>query len=82
MYIKNTKIFLTQYESIFVNYIFTHMGNCNINDFTTYISTIYGRIISKKCIVVGINRLRRKVITQTGYDFLKTIYGYGYTIRY
>jgi DNA-binding response OmpR family regulator len=58
------------------------MGNCNINDFTTYISTIYGRMISKKCIVVGINRLRRKVITQTGYDFLKTIYGYGYTIRY
>lgn len=82
MYIKNTKVFLTQCESVFVNYIFTHSGNCNINDFTKYFSTIYGRVVSKKCVVVEINRLRRKVITQTGYDFLKSRYGYGYIIRY
>jgi len=82
MYIKNTRVFLTQCESIFVNYIFTNSGNCNINNFTRYFSTIYGRVVSKKCVVVGINRLRRKVITQTGYDFLKSRYGYGYTIRY
>ena len=82
MYIKNTKILLTQCESIFLNYLFTHSGACNIDDFTKYFSTISGRLISKKSIIVGINRLRRKVVIQTGYDFLKTRYGYGYTLRY
>ena len=82
MYIKNTKVLLTQCESIFLNYLVTHSGSCNIDDFTKYFSTISGRPISKKSIIVGINRLRRKVVIQTGYDFLKTRYGYGYTLRY
>lgn len=82
MYIKSTKVLLTQCESIFINYLFTNCGNCNIDEFTKYFSLVCGKQISKKCVVVGINRLRRKVITQTGYDFLKTRYAYGYTIRY
>lgn len=36
MYIKNTKVLLTQCESIFLNYLFTHSGACNIDDFTKY----------------------------------------------
>ncbi len=81
IYIKSSKIPLTIFESIFVNYLISNNGNCNMQDFEKYLCSIYNRRISRKSIVVGISRFKRKVYISTGYVVIKSRYGLGYVIN-
>ena len=81
MYIKNIRITLTSFESIFVNYLLQNEGYCNMADFIQYLSLIEEKDLKKKNLVVGIGRLKRKILIQTGYEVIKCKYGYGYTIN-
>lgn len=81
VYIKGSKIPLTTFESIFVNFLINNNGYCNMKDFGKYISKIYGRNIPRKSNVVAISRFRRKVYTCTGYKVIKSRYGFGYVIN-
>ncbi len=81
MYIKCTKILLTQFESTFINYLLENNGYCNMLNFQQHISILNSKNIYKKSLVVGVNRLRKKIIYQTGYDVIKSKYGFGYNIN-
>lgn len=81
MYIKNIKITLTSFESIFINYLMINNGYCNMVDFVKHLSEIENRHLNKRNLVVGISRLRKKILIQTGYDVIKCKYGFGYTFN-
>lgn len=82
MYIKSYKVALTSFESSFINYLFLNDGYCNMSDFGKYINTQEHKDMNKKSLVVEINRLRKRIIYQTGYPILKSRYGYGYILNY
>ena len=81
MYIKCTKILLTQFESTFVSYLLDNNGYCNMSNFQQYISRLNRKSLYRKSLVVGVNRLRKKIVYQTGYDVIKSKYGFGYNIN-
>lgn len=81
VYIKGSKIPLTTFESIFVNFLINNNGYCPMQDFEKHLSNIYGRSIPRKSYVVAISRFKRKVYTCTGYKVIKTRYGFGYVIN-
>lgn len=80
MYIRQSRIFLTNFESIFINYTLENNGYCNLECFVRYISKIYGKEVYRKCIVVYIGRLRKKIYYQTGDKIIKSKYSFGYFI--
>lgn len=82
MYIRNYKVHLTPFESNFINYLICHNGYCDMSDFGEYINILRQKDLSRKSLVVGINRLRKRVIYQTGFPILKNRYGYGYILNY
>ncbi len=73
MYIKNFKVCLTQFESIFINYLISNNGYCNMLDFEKYIYSLLKKNIPRKSLVVEINRLKRRVINQTGFPIIKRV---------
>ena len=77
MYIRQSRIFLTNFEALFINYILDNSGYCNLESFTKYLSKVYGRKVQRKCIVVYIGRLRRKIYYQTGDKIIKSKYSFG-----
>lgn len=81
MYIKGNRVALTSFESIFINYLITNNGICNIVDFQKYLNCISNHKVQQKSIVVGISRFKRKVYTCTGYKVIKSRYGLGYEIN-
>lgn len=81
MYVKNFKVPLTEFESLFINYIISNDGYCHMPQFERYLKQIRGNNIPKTSLVVEINRFRRRVIYQTGFPILKSMYGYGYVIN-
>lgn len=81
IYIKDLKISLTTFESLFVNYLLSNNGYCNMQDFEKYLNNIYNRRVSRKSIVVGISRFKRKVYVSTKYVIIKCRYGLGYVIN-
>lgn len=81
MYIKGSRIALTNFESIFINYLIKNDGLCNISDFQNYINCISTHKVQQKSIVVGISRFKKKVYISTGYTIIKTRYGLGYEIN-
>lgn len=81
IYIKGSKIQLTTFESIFISYLISNKGYCNMQDFEKYLYGIFNRKIPKKSIVVGISRFKRKVYISTGYVIIKSRYGLGYVIN-
>ena len=80
MYIRQCRISLTNFESIFINYILENNGYCNLEYFIEYISKLSGKKVCKKCIVVYIGRLRKKIYDQTGDKIIKSKYSFGYFI--
>ena len=74
MYIKNYKVYLTPCESHFINYLISNNGYCNMSDFETYIKNIKHKSISRKSLVVEINRFRKRIVYQTGFPILKSKY--------
>lgn len=81
MYIKGNRVALTSFESVFINYLITNNGICNMLDFQKYINCISNHKVEQKSIVVGISRFKRKVYISTGYKILKSRYGLGYEIK-
>ncbi len=81
MYIRNSKIILTNFESILINYLIKNNGYCNLKDFQSLLLTLNSRLTPQKSLVVSINRFRKKVVYQTGYDILKSRYGFGYIVK-
>ncbi len=81
MYVKGSRIALTSFESIFINYLIKNNGLCNISDFQKYINCISNHKIQQKSIVVGISRFKKKVYISTGYTIVKSRYGLGYEIN-
>jgi len=81
MYVKNFKVPLTQFESTFINYLVTNNGYCCMSDFEEYMHSILKSNLSKKSLVVEINRLKRRVIYQTGFPIIKSKYGFGYVLN-
>lgn len=80
MYVKNSKIILTPFESLLINYTLNHNGLCNIKEFGNHFQLLNGNTVSSKSLVVSINRFRKKVYYQSGYDIFKSRYGFGYVI--
>ncbi len=80
MYIRQKRIPLTDFESIFIDYLIEYNGYCNLDSFTVYLSDLYNKNQGKRCIVVYINRLRRKIYYQTGEKIIKCKYSFGYFI--
>jgi len=52
-----------------------------MSDFENYISLTRCKHISRKGLVVEINRFKNKVKYQTGYPIIKSKYGYGYVLN-
>lgn len=82
MYVKNYRVNLTSFESYFINYLISNNGYCNISEFLIYMNNTMHKSIPKKSLVVEINRLRKRVVYQTGLPILKSRYGYGYILNY
>lgn len=81
IYIKSAKVNLTPFESIFLDYLINNNGYCDMTKFEKYLAIEYTKKIKRKNIVVGVGRLKKKILFQTGYDILKCKYGFGYNIR-
>ena len=81
MYIRNFKVSLSSFESLFINYLILNNGYCYMSDFENYISLTRCKHISRKGLVVEINRFKNKVKYQTGYPIIKSKYGYGYVLN-
>ena len=80
MYIRQKRISLTDFETIFIAYLIECNGYCNLESFIKYLSTSCKKCPSKRCVVVYINRLRKKIYYQTGEKIIKCKYSFGYFI--
>ncbi|NLZ24617.1 hypothetical protein GX888_02660 [Candidatus Dojkabacteria bacterium] len=78
MYLRGKMIRLTGFECVFLDYIIEKNGICNLIHFAKYYNHINKKNISTKCLIVYINRLKRKIYTLTGEKIIKSRYGYGY----
>lgn len=81
MYIRQSRIPLTNFENIFINFIIENNGYCNTNDFINYLKVFRRTHLNRKCLVVYINRLRNKIYFQTGEKIIKCKYGFGYILN-
>lgn len=81
MYIRGTKIRLTPFECIFISYLIINNGYCNIKDFGKQKLKRKSPLMRRENVVVGVNRLRKKIQYQTGLNIIKTRYGYGYYLN-
>ncbi len=81
MYIRQKRISLTEFESIFIDYLIEYNGYCNLDSFAKYLSDLCQKNQCKKCLVVYINRLRRKIYYQTGEKVIRSKYSFGYFIQ-
>jgi DNA-binding response OmpR family regulator len=80
MYIRQKRISLTDFESIFIDYLIECNGYCNLESFSNHLSKSCKKNGCKRCLVVYINRLRRKIYYQTGEKIIKCKYSFGYFI--
>lgn len=81
MYIKQYCVHLTLFESVLLDFTIKNNRYCNIKKFCDYLSALNGRYISSKSVVVSVNRFRKKVIHQTGYNIFLSRYGFGYVLN-
>lgn len=76
----NYEIPLTKTEFLLLRYLFEHEGFGNLDALTQYLSSKKFMDIGSKSVIVSINRLKKKLRTNTGNPFIKTKYGIGYYI--
>jgi DNA-binding response OmpR family regulator len=80
MYVRDTKIRLTDFEFSFINYLIDRKGYCELLQFQQYLHLLNGKEVSKYNVVVYVNRLRKKISYHTKDCLIKTRYGKGYYI--
>ncbi len=71
---------LTKTEFLLLQYLFEHEGFGNLNALTQFLSSKKFIDINNKSVIVSVNRLKKKLKTNTGNPFIKTKYGIGYYI--
>jgi len=76
----NYEIHLTKTEFLIIKYFFQHGGFANLSSLTKFLSSKKITSVNNKSVIVSINRLKRKLNTNTGNPFIKTKYGIGYYI--
>lgn len=82
MYVKGTRIRLTNFEVTFLNYLIDKQGICNMQEFQKHLCFTYGNEIKRSNLTVYINRLKKKINNQTSVCRIKSKYGFGYHIDF
>jgi DNA-binding response OmpR family regulator len=76
---RNSKILLTENETVILEYILNQKDYCSLDNIFIYLNK-QGINIHEDSLRVCISRLRKKILKQTGLDIIKNRYGIGYYI--